>query len=65
MPTDVKKDELLFRIDPRPYEAVLASAKADLVLAQANLKRQTELQAKSVTARSTGGIFLFDAIFLQ
>jgi len=47
---DVKKDDLLFRIDPRPYEAVLASAKADLVLAQANLKRQTELQAKSVTA---------------
>ena len=47
---DVKKDDLLFRIDPRLYEAVLASAKADLVLAQANLKRQTELQAKSVTA---------------
>jgi membrane fusion protein, multidrug efflux system len=47
---DVKKGDLLFRIDPRPYEAVLASAKADLVLAQANLKRQTELQAKNVTA---------------
>jgi membrane fusion protein, multidrug efflux system len=47
---DVKKGDLLFRIDPRPYEAVLASAKADAALAQANLKRQMELQAKNVTA---------------
>jgi membrane fusion protein, multidrug efflux system len=47
---DVKKGELLFTIDQRPYEAVLASAKADLVLAQANLKRQQELEAKKVTA---------------
>ena len=47
---DVKKGDLLFKIDPRPYEAVLASAKADFALAQANLKRQTELQAKNVTA---------------
>ncbi len=47
---DVKKGDLLFRIDPRPYEAVLASAKADLALAQSNLKRQTELLAKNVTA---------------
>ena len=47
---DVKKGDLLFRIDPRPYEATLASAKADAALAQANLKRQLELQAKNVTA---------------
>ena len=47
---DVKKGDLLFRIDPRPYEAVLASAKADFALAQANLKRQTDLAAKNVTA---------------
>ena len=47
---DVKKGDLLFRIDPRPYEAVLASAKADAALAQANLKRMLELQAKNVTA---------------
>jgi len=47
---DVRKGDLLFKIDPRPYEAVLASAKADLALAQANLKRQMELQAKNVTA---------------
>lgn len=47
---DVKKGDLLFKIDPRPYEAVLAAAKADMALAQANLKRQLELQAKNVTA---------------
>lgn len=47
---DVKKGDLLFRIDPRPYQAVLASAQADLALAQANLQRQTELKAKNVTA---------------
>ncbi len=47
---DVKKGDLLFKIDPRPYEAVLASAKADLALAQANLKRQKVLEQKNVTA---------------
>ncbi len=47
---DVKKGDLLFRIDSRPYEAVLASARADLALAQVNLQRQLELKAKNVTA---------------
>lgn len=47
---DVKKGDLLFRIDPRPYEAALASAKADLALNQANFKRQEELKAKNVVA---------------
>ncbi|HEX8280783.1 MAG TPA: efflux RND transporter periplasmic adaptor subunit [Chthoniobacterales bacterium] len=47
---DVKKGDLLFRIDSRPYEAVLASAKAENALAQANLRRQLELQSKNVTA---------------
>ena len=46
---DVKKGDLLFTIDPRPYQAVLDSAKADLMLAEANLKRQEELRAKAVT----------------
>ncbi|HEX4665543.1 MAG TPA: efflux RND transporter periplasmic adaptor subunit [Chthoniobacterales bacterium] len=48
---DVKKGDLLFTIDPRPYQAVLDSAKADLMLAEANLKRQEELRAKQVTAK--------------
>ena len=47
---DVKKGELLFTIDPRPYQAVLDAAKSDLFLAQATLKRQEELKAKQVTA---------------
>ena len=47
---DVKKGDLLFRIDPRPYEAALASAEAQLALVQATLKRQAELRAKNVTA---------------
>ena len=47
---DVKKGDLLFRIDPRPYEAALASARADAALAQANLQRQQQLMAKNVSA---------------
>jgi multidrug efflux system membrane fusion protein len=47
---DVKKGDLLFTIDKRPYQAALDSAKADNMLAEANLKRQLELQAKNVTA---------------
>ena len=46
----VKKGDLLFTIDKRPYQAALDSAKADNILADANLKRQLELQAKNVTA---------------
>jgi len=48
---DVKKGDQLFTIDPRPYQAALDSAKADLMLAEANLKRQEELRAKDVTAK--------------
>lgn len=47
---DAKKGDLLFTIDKRPYQAALDAAKADNILAQANLKRQLELQAKEVTA---------------
>lgn len=47
----IKKGDLLFRIDPRPFEATLQSAQAQLALDQANLKRQAELRAKSVTAQ--------------
>jgi multidrug efflux system membrane fusion protein len=47
---DVKKGDLLFLIDPKPYEAALASAQADLALNQATMKRQQELRAKNVTA---------------
>lgn len=47
---DVKKGDLLFKIDPRTFEAALAAAQADRVLAEANWKRQAELRSKNVTA---------------
>lgn len=47
---DVKKGDLLFTIDSRPYEAALASARADAALARATLQRQTELRAKNVNS---------------
>lgn len=47
---DVKKGDLLFKIDPRPYQAALAAAQADHALADANLKRMAVLDAKNVSA---------------
>ena len=54
---DVKKGDVLFTIDPKPYRAVLeqaqgqlAQAKAQLVLDQITLKRQLDLRAKNVTS---------------
>ncbi len=54
---DVKKGDLLFRIDPRPFQAVLdqakgqlAQAQSQLVLDQITLKRQQELRARNVVA---------------
>jgi membrane fusion protein, multidrug efflux system len=47
---DVKKGDILFRIDPRSFEAGLASAQADAALAHATLERQTELRSKQVVA---------------
>jgi multidrug efflux system membrane fusion protein len=48
--SDVKQGDVLFRIDPRPYAATLASAQADAALQHATLQRQTELRAKQVVA---------------
>ena len=52
---DVKKGDLLFRIDSRPYEAALtqaqgqlAQAQSQMVLDQITLKRQQELRARNV-----------------
>jgi multidrug efflux system membrane fusion protein len=47
---DVKKGDLLFTIDPRPYQAALDQAKAQAALDQLTLKRQTDLRAKNVTS---------------
>jgi membrane fusion protein, multidrug efflux system len=52
---DVKQGDLLFTIDPRPYEAALeqtqgqlGQAKSKLVLDQITLKRQQELRTRNV-----------------
>jgi multidrug efflux system membrane fusion protein len=48
--SDVKKGDLLFTIDPRPYQAAVDQAKAQAVLDQITLKRQQELRARSVVS---------------
>ena len=55
---EVKKGDVLFTIDPRPYQAaleqnqgLLAQARAQLGLDQINLKRQQELRSRNVTAQ--------------
>src|SRR2546423_4606844 len=45
---DVKKGDLLVRIDPRPFQATLDQAKAQAALDQATLKRQEDLRARKV-----------------
>ena len=40
---DIKAGQVLFRIDPAPYEATLASAQAGLARAQANLSQASAL----------------------
>ena len=39
--TDVKENQPLFKIDPAPYQATLASSQAALARAQANLTQAT------------------------
>jgi multidrug efflux system membrane fusion protein len=47
---EVKKGDLLFTIDPAPYQAALDQAKAQAALDQVTLRRQADLRAKNVTA---------------
>lgn len=57
--SQVAKDQVLFEIDPRPFQAVLdqaegqlGQAKAQLALAQINVKRDTPLTEARAIARS-------------
>ncbi len=57
--SQVAKDQVLFEIDPRPFQAVLdqtegqlGQAKAQLALAQINVKRDTPLSDAHAIARS-------------
>ena len=49
--SDVKKGDLLFTIDPRPFQAILDQAKAQAALDQVNLKRQEDLRARKVVSQ--------------
>jgi membrane fusion protein, multidrug efflux system len=48
---EVKKGDLLFTIDPRPFQAAVDQAKAQAALDQANLKRQDDLRARKVISQ--------------
>jgi len=49
--SEVKKGDLLFTIDPRPFQAVLDQAKAQAALDQVTLKRQEDLRARKVISQ--------------
>lgn len=55
---EVKKDDLLFEIDPRPYQAQLDKAAADVNLAAASLKlaQADNVRAKNVAKMNSGAI---------
>ncbi|PYK27794.1 MAG: efflux RND transporter periplasmic adaptor subunit [Verrucomicrobia bacterium] len=59
--SDVKKGDLLFTIDPRPYKAALDQAKAQAALDQVTLKRQEDLRARKVIAQQDYDIALANA----
>src|SRR5436190_9096716 len=49
--SDVKKGDLLFTIDPRPFQAALDQAKAQAELDRVTLKRQEDLRARKVISQ--------------
>jgi len=59
--SDVKKGDLLFTIDPRPYQAALDQAKAQNALDQVTLKRQEDLRARKVIAQQDYDIAVANA----
>ena len=59
--SDVKKGDLLFTIDPRPFQAVLDQAKAQAALDAATLKRQEDLRARKVIAQQDYDIAVANA----
>ncbi|MEA2708776.1 MAG: rane fusion protein multidrug efflux system [Phycisphaerales bacterium] len=53
---DVKKGQLLFTIDPRPFNATLAEAQAALAQARAQLKFSEDEVKRQETVRGTGAV---------
>jgi len=55
--SDVKKDELLFEVDPRPYQAQYDQAASQVELARAQLKlAKADYQRSLVVAKTPGAI---------
>lgn len=56
--TEVKTGDLLFEIDPRPYQAQLDKAKGDVILNEAKLKlaKADNARAKSIAEANSGAI---------
>jgi multidrug efflux system membrane fusion protein len=50
---EVKENDLLFEIDPRPYQAQLDKAEGDVTLAEAKLKLAKADNARAKTSTST------------
>ena len=59
--SEAKKGDLLFTIDPRPFQAVLDQAKAQAALDEVTLKRQQDLRARKVVAQQDYDIALANA----
>jgi len=59
--SDVKQGDLLFTIDPRPYQAALDQAKAQAALDEVTLKRQEDLRARKVIAQQDYDIAVANA----
>jgi len=59
--SDVKKGDLLFTIDPRPFQAALDQAKAQAALDQTTLRRQEDLRARKVISQQDYDIAVANA----
>jgi membrane fusion protein, multidrug efflux system len=54
--SDVKKDDLLFEIDPRPYEAQLAQAQSQVTLTEAQFKLAQATYARDSSVGVNGAV---------
>jgi multidrug efflux system membrane fusion protein len=56
--SEVRKGDLLFEIDPRPYQAAVDAARAQVALAQANynLAKAENVRSKAIARRDPGAI---------
>ncbi len=56
--SEVKKDDLLFKIDPRPYQALVDQANAQVALNRARLRlaRSNNARVREVASREAGAV---------